>query len=175
MSCSPILSLQPRQVQRRKQQAWQYFSQAYRAQLKRNFLFAIDKYRQSIASYPTAEAHTFLGWTYSHVGNLDAAIEQCKLAITLDKEFGNPYNDIGAYLIAQGNPQEAIPYLQRALTVKRYKVPHYAHYNLARAYERLGNVLLAFKHYQQALAIDPSYFMAQQAIRSLRQSVGNAQ
>ncbi|NIO09761.1 MAG: tetratricopeptide repeat protein, partial [Deltaproteobacteria bacterium] len=47
-------------------------------------------------AFPTAEAYTFLGWTYSFMGQLNEAIEECQRAITLDPDFGNPYNDIGA-------------------------------------------------------------------------------
>ena len=58
---------------------------------------AVDLYKQSIAAYPTAEAHTFLGWTYSFMSLPDQAIEECHRAIEVDPDFGNPYNDIGAY------------------------------------------------------------------------------
>ena len=33
------------------------------------------------------------------MGQLDEAIEECHRAIRTDPDFGNPYNDIGAYLI----------------------------------------------------------------------------
>src|SRR5262249_38344426 len=58
--------------------------------------------RRSIAIHPTAEAHTFLGWTLSHLGRHEDAIAECKTAIAVDPLFGNPYNDIGAYLIELG-------------------------------------------------------------------------
>jgi len=59
------------------------------------------------------EAHTFLGWTYHFQGRIEEAIAECKLAIGLDPEFGNPYNDIGAYLIELGRFEEAIPWLEQ--------------------------------------------------------------
>ena len=34
--------------------------------------------------YPTAEAHTLLGWTYHFQGRLDDAIAECKRAIEID-------------------------------------------------------------------------------------------
>jgi tetratricopeptide (TPR) repeat protein len=64
--------------------------------------------------HPTAEAHTFLGWTYHFQGRLDDAIAECKRAIEIDPEFGNPYNDIGAYLIELKRFDGAIPWLERA-------------------------------------------------------------
>ncbi len=38
---------------------------------------------------------------------LDDAIDECKKAIAIDPEFGNPWNDTGAYLIQQGDPEAA--------------------------------------------------------------------
>ena len=54
--------------------------------------------KRSIEIPPTAEAHTYLGWTYSLQGKLDEATAECLRAIEIDPEFGNPYNDIGVYL-----------------------------------------------------------------------------
>ena len=50
------------------------FQQAYEFQMAGKYEQAIRLYQQSIAVYPTAEAHTFLGWTYSFQGRLDDAI-----------------------------------------------------------------------------------------------------
>ncbi|HYP28945.1 MAG TPA: hypothetical protein VE262_19690, partial [Blastocatellia bacterium] len=53
---------------RRKREALAFFQLAYRAQMEGELDEAVDLYKQSIDSYPTAEAHTFLGWTYSFMG-----------------------------------------------------------------------------------------------------------
>jgi len=51
-----------------------------------------------LAEEPSAEAHTFLVWVYSFERRFAEAIAECKRAIAVDPEFGNPYNDIGVYL-----------------------------------------------------------------------------
>src|SRR6266852_4918680 len=81
---------------------------------------AVKLFEQSIAVKPTAEGHTFRGWALSHEGHLDEAIEDCKQAIQLDPDFGNPYNDIGVYLMQKRHFNEAIPWLERAKLAKRY-------------------------------------------------------
>ncbi|MBI4487439.1 MAG: tetratricopeptide repeat protein, partial [Deltaproteobacteria bacterium] len=81
--------------QERITRALQLFNDAYRCQREGELEEAIRLYQKSIAVYPTAEAHTFLGWTYSFQGHYEEAIEECKKAIALDPDFGNPYNDIG--------------------------------------------------------------------------------
>ncbi|HSO75764.1 MAG TPA: hypothetical protein VLU47_13085, partial [Blastocatellia bacterium] len=61
----------------RKREALHFFQHAYEAQMRGELDEAADLYRQSIESYATAEAHTFLGWTYSFMGLRDEAIEEC--------------------------------------------------------------------------------------------------
>ena len=125
---------------------------------------AIRLYQASLAYCPTAEAHAFLGWAYSFKGHLDDAIEECKKAIEVDADFGNPYNDIGSYLIHQGKVDEAIPWLDRAITAKRYEPRHYPHCNLGRAYQAKGMLHRAIEEFEKALTIEPDYEFAQQAL-----------
>ena len=64
---------------------------------------AVDLFTRSLETEPTAEAYTFRGWAYSFAGRLPEAIEECRKAIATDPSFGNPYNDIGCYLMEQGD------------------------------------------------------------------------
>ena len=88
--------------------ALELFRRAYQFQMQGDLELAVELYRKSIATYPTAEAYTYLGWAYRFQGRLEDAIAECKRAIEIDPGFGNPYNDIGAYLIELHRPQEAI-------------------------------------------------------------------
>ena len=81
--------------------AIELWQQAYAHQLQGDLERAITLYQESIRVHPTAEAHTFLGWTYSFQGRIDEAIAECHRAIEVDPDFGNPYNDIGVYLMHQ--------------------------------------------------------------------------
>ena len=130
---------------------------------------AMDMYRKSIALHPTAEAHTYLGWAMSHLGRLDDAIAQCKKAIEVDPEFGNPYNDIGAYLIELGRPQEAVPWFERAIASKRYCCYFFAHFNLGRVLLADGQIRRAKREFERALEVEPNYLPAQRALEFLEQ------
>ena len=145
-----------------------YFQQAYEFQMKGDLSEAVNYYRLSITTYPTAEAYTFLGWTYSFMGKLDAAIQECYRAIQVDPEFGNPYNDIGAYLIEQGKPEDAIPWLKRAISTRRYASYEFPHLNLGRVYEQQGDWLTAMQEYRQALKVNPNYALASRALKRLQ-------
>jgi len=104
-------------------------------------------------------------------GKIQEAIAECKLAIGIDPEFGNPYNDIGAYLIDLKRFDEAIPWLEQALTAKRYDPRHFPYFNLGRVYLAKGLISRAREQFQQALQIDPRYTLARQAIENLRRMV----
>lgn len=147
-----------------KQEAWHCFQQAYERQMKGELEEAATLYKRSIDLHPTAEAHTFLGWTYSFMGKLDEAIEECQRAIRVDPDFGNPYNDIGAYLIERGQFDEAIPWFEKAMQAKRYESPAFPHLNLGRVYERKGKWSEAIDSYKKALTLNPDYTLAKKAL-----------
>jgi Tfp pilus assembly protein PilF len=152
----------------RQQMATRYFQQAYELQMKGQLDEAIQFYRLSIDTCPTAEAYTFLGWTYSFLGRLDDAIEQCYKAIQVDPEFGNPYNDIGAYLIEKGQLDDAVPWLKRAITATRYASYEFPHLNLGRVYEQKGDWQQAIVSYRQALSVNPNYVLAARALKRVQ-------
>jgi tetratricopeptide (TPR) repeat protein len=117
-------------TQKDQQRALELIGEAMKHQMAQEFDEAIRLYKQSIALYPTADAHTYLGWAYSFKGRLNEAIAQCEIAISLDPEFGNPYNDIGVYLMQQERLDDAIPWLERAKAAKRYEPRHFPYINL---------------------------------------------
>ena len=147
--------------------AWNVFQQAYELQMKGQLEEAVKLYKHSLDTFPTAEAYTFLGWTYSFMGQLHEAIEECQRAIRFDPDFGNPYNDIGAYLIELNQLDEAIPWFERAMQAKRYESPAFPHMNLGRVYERKGEWDQAIESYKQAVTLNPDYTAAKRAMMRL--------
>ena len=140
-----------------EKEAQRLFEEAYNYHMVGEIDRAIELYKQSIEIKPTAKAYTFLGWAYSMKGDYEKAIESCKKAIEIDPDFGNPYNDIGAYLIEMGRFEEAIPWLKRAMVAKNYEPRHFPHLNLARVYMAMGKLYDALKEIETALEIEPNY------------------
>jgi len=136
-----------------------------------DFEAAVELYQRSIEAFPTAEAHTFLGWTYSFQGDLDAAIAECKKAIAVDPDFGNPYNDIGAYLVEMGRHDEAISWLERATRAPRYEAPHFPHFNLGRVYLAKEMYSRALHEFERALEIRPDHVSAREAVAALKRKL----
>lgn len=151
-----------------EQTARELRDKAYERQMEGDLIAAIDLYTRSVKLHPTAEAYTFRGWTYSMLRDLDRAIEDCRRAIEVDPTFGNPYNDIGVYLIDQEKPDEAIPWLQKATRAPRYESRCFPWANLGRIYEARAQWTMALMHYQRSLQENPDYTIARQAVSRLR-------
>ncbi len=151
----------------RRERAMALFQEAYQHQMAGELEEAIELYKRSIELFPTAEGHTFLGWTYSFQGRWDDAIQECLQAIQVDPTFGNPYNDIGAYLVEKNMLDEAIPWFERALRAPRYESYCFPHFNLGRVYERKRMFVRALEEYKLARGENPHHLGALRAIRRL--------
>ncbi|MFQ5903930.1 MAG: tetratricopeptide repeat protein [Candidatus Binatia bacterium] len=154
----------------KSRKAEQLYNTGYLLTLMGHYEEAILLYERSLEIQPTAEAYTYLGWTYSHMGDNKRAIEEAEKAIRIDPDFGNPYNDIGVYLMDQGKEEEAIPYLEKAMRAKRYCCYQFPHYNLGRIYLKKKRYEKAREEFKKSLAIDPDYAPAREALEFLRES-----
>ena len=143
------------------------FRRAYEAQMAGELDRAVALYCKSIELGPTAEAHTFLGWTYSFQRKYREAIQECHKAIAVDPGFGNPYNDIGAYLIELGRWEEAVPWFEKAIDAPRYDPRHFPHFNLARVYIQTYEYGKAVQHLQRALELEPRYGSAKRELQRI--------
>lgn len=152
----------------KRQEAMELVGKAYQHQMRGDIDQAIGLYSQALDAFPTAEAYTFRGWARSHKGDLEGAIADCHRAIDLDPEFGNPYNDIGAYFIELDQPEDAIPWLRMALKAKRYESYCFPHYNLGRVFEGQGQMARALEHYEASVRENPAYTLAVRAVERIR-------
>ena len=155
-------------LDRKRYEANQLFHEAYEAQLANDYERAIELYKRSIETYPTAEAHTFLGWVYSFQERYDEAIEECLEAIRVDETLGNPYNDIGSYLLAKGDSYGSVRWFKRALLAPRYESYAFPHFNLGRVYENRKKFLDAARHYGLALKQKPNFREAAVGLRRMQ-------
>lgn len=146
----------------------EYFETGYRLHIDGNYDEAITFYEKSLEAFPTAETYTFLGWSLSMKGEYDKAIEECKKAVEIDPEYGNPYNDIGAYLINLEQYEEAIAWLELALKAEKYSSKEFAHYNLGVVYEKLGLWFEALAEYRKAYELNQGYIIAEKSREKLQ-------
>jgi Tfp pilus assembly protein PilF len=132
---------------------------------------AIRLFTRSLEVLPTAEAYTFRGWAYSFAGRFDDAIEECRKAIATDPSFGNPYNDIGCYLMQKGELDDAVSWFERAKKAARYEPRHFPYLNLGRLHAARGDVVAAVAEFQGALEENPDDPMALKFLETLKYRV----
>jgi Tfp pilus assembly protein PilF len=151
-----------------KQRALELWNLGVAYHLRGDFQNAIALYDESIEVYPTAEAYTFRGWAFRFLGRIDDAIAECHKAIAVDPDFGNPYNDIGSYLMSKGELDDAVEWFEKAKAAPRYEPRHYPFMNLGRLYAAKGMVLRAIEELEGALAIEPDEASCLEMIERLR-------
>jgi len=156
----------------KRQEAMELVGKAYQHHMKGEIDKALELYNRSLETYPTAEAYTFRGWARSTLRAFDEAIADCHRAIDVDPEFGNPYNDIGAYYIELEQFDDAIPWLKMALKAKRYESYCFPHFNLGRIYEAKGRLEQALEAYRAALNENPGYARAAEAVERVKARLG---
>jgi Tfp pilus assembly protein PilF len=154
-------------MKRDPETAKRFFEQAFNLQAAGQIDRAAYFYRRSIEFNPTSQAHTFLGWIYSLKGLYEDAIEECEKAIELDPEYGNPYNDIGAYLVRLKKFDEAVPWLEKALKAPKYENYCYPYLNLGYIYEKKGKWREALEYFRKSVKENPEYQPAQTALHRL--------
>jgi len=132
---------------------------------------AIRLFTRSLELSPTAEAYTFRGWALSFTGRLDEAIEECRKAIATDPGFGNPYNDIGCYLMQKGELDQAVPWFEQAKKTTRYEPRHFPYLNLGRLHAARGDVSQAVLEFEGALKENPNDPIAVRFLEQLRYRV----
>jgi Tfp pilus assembly protein PilF len=132
---------------------------------------AIRLFTCSLELEPTAEAYTFRGWAYSFQGRIDDAIEECRKAIATDPAFGNPYNDIGCYLMQKGELEEAVPWFEQAKRAPRYEPRHYPYLNLGRLHAARGDLAEAVEQFEGALGESPEDPIALRFLEALKYKV----
>ncbi|WP_290664357.1 tetratricopeptide repeat protein [Ignavibacterium sp.] len=147
--------------------ALEYFEKAYRLHIGGKIQEAIKAYRKSLQYYPTAKTHTYLGWALSLEKKFEEAIEECKIAIELDPDYGNPYNDIGTYLLALNKYDDAVYWFQNALDAKDYSTRYIPYYHLGKIYELRGSYFTALKYYSDSLELNPEFEPAKTAYYKL--------
>jgi Tfp pilus assembly protein PilF len=128
---------------------------------------AEELFARSLLVIPTAEAYTYRGWAFSFRGRYDQAIRECEKAIETDPTFGNPYNDIGCYLMQRGDLDGAVPWFEKAKTAPRYEPRHFPYLNLGRLRVAKGDIRKAVEEFQGALREHPGDPVAREFLEAL--------
>ncbi len=112
--------------------------------------------RGNVRMFPdNAEARLKLAQGLYRIGDLDAAIDECRVAIKLNPQDAKAHLQLGVILMAKQDWRAAASVLKEA--VRLDPAMTHAHYSLGSVQYSLGNVKAAIQSYRQALELQPHF------------------
>lgn len=130
--------------------------------------YALAECRRSLAHFPTAEAHLALAAVLGMLGRHEEAIGECEQAIALDPDRGQGYQALGHHLVELDRWADAHPWFALALSAPDYDARHRANFDLGRVHDHFGRLTHARDCYRAALALDPTFAHAADALARIR-------
>jgi len=116
----------------------------------------LGELRSTVRNFPDSAANRLkLAQGLYRIGDLDAAIEECRVAIRLNQDDAKAHLQLGVILMAKQDWRAAASVLKEAIRLDPAMA--HAHYSLGIAQYSLGNVKAAIQSYREALEWQP-YF-----------------
>ena len=116
---------------------------------------ALSGLRENVRTAPQSLDHRLkLAEALYRIGDLDTAIDECRVALALKPDHALAHLQLGITLMAKQDWRPAVTELRDAARLNPALTQ--AHYNLGTAYYTTGNLKGAIESYRQALALQPS-------------------
>jgi TPR repeat protein len=119
-------------------------------------VFMLGELRGNVRRSPkSADDRLKLAEGLYRIGDLDTAIDECRVAIALKPDHALAHLQLGMALMAKQDWRASLTELKEATRLKPELTQ--AHYNLGTAYYTTGNLKAAIQSYHQALVLQPSF------------------
>ena len=122
----------------------------------------------------TAEAFNLLSWCYSLEGELETAKTLCLKAIKNDPAHGAAYNDLGSYLLSEGQINESLKWFEMAKNARQYQNREFAFINAGRAYVEKRDFKRALKEFSLALTLAPDNEELHKTVNHLKETLNRS-
>jgi Tfp pilus assembly protein PilF len=132
---------------------------------------ALECFTKAFNYRDTSEVLTLLGWAHSLLGQLDKAKSYCLKAIQKDPDYGPPYNDLGSYLLAEGQIEESLKWFDLAKRSLNYQNREYPYINSGRAYMTKKDLNRALDEFSKALTLAPFHEDLHKTVEKLKKSL----
>lgn len=146
-------------------------SEGHQAILEKNHTAAIEAFSKARNYRETAEVLTLIGWTYSLMAQMEKAKSFCLKAIKQDPDYGPPYNDLGSYLLSEGQVEESIKWFELAKKAPNYQNREYPYINAGRAFMTKRKMKRALDEFSKALTLAPYHEELHQTVEKLKKSL----
>jgi tetratricopeptide (TPR) repeat protein len=149
----------------------EFLKEGHDAVFKQDQDKALDKFLKALNYKETAEILTLIGWAHSMKKNFDDAKSYCLKAIKLDPNYGPPYNDLGSYLLTEGQTGESLKWFELAKKATNYQNREYPYINAGRAYMARNEYELALNEFSKALTLAPFHEELHVTVEKLKKSL----
>ena len=129
---------------------------------------ALEHFQRATIYSNTAEALTMLGWVQAQLGNVEKAKDACLEAIKIDSDYGAAYNDLGSYLLAEKQFDQALKWFNMAKKATHYQNREYPYINSSKIHMTLKNYKEALSELEQAHNIAPYHEELQSMIQKIQ-------
>lgn len=136
---------------------------------------ARESFLRALNFQETAEAYNLIGWTYSLEGQYEKAKKFCLKAIQTDPAYGAPYNDLGSYLLAEGEVNESLKWFELAKNSRNYQNREYPYINAGRAYMGKREFKKALKEFSMALTLAPFNEELHETVQRLKETLSKSE
>ncbi|TNF29537.1 MAG: tetratricopeptide repeat protein [Deltaproteobacteria bacterium] len=135
---------------------------------------AMESFTKALNYKETAEVLTLLAWVHSMGQNYEKAKSLCLKAIQKDPDYGPPYNDLGTYLLSQGEIDESLKWFSLAKKAVNYQNREYPYINSGRAWMSKKNFEKALDEFSKALTLAPFHEELHQTVERLKKTLRRA-
>jgi hypothetical protein len=149
----------------------EFLKDGHDAVFKKDNVKALDKFTKALNYKETAEIYTLIAWAHSMKKNNEEAKSYCLKAIKLDPDYGPPYNDLGSYLLTEGQTGESLKWFELAKNAVNYQNREYPYINAGRAYMARSEYQLALDEFSKALTLAPFHEELHVTIEKLKKSL----
>jgi tetratricopeptide (TPR) repeat protein len=118
----------------------------------------------ALAKKDRAGTYDNRGVILDQLGRTAEAADDFNQAIALDPTLGDPYVNLGAMLIKQGQNQQALEQINKGLELGM-GFPHIGYYDRAVAEQMLGRYREAYFDYKKTLELEPDFAMASERLK----------
>lgn len=158
-------------IQQRKKKHQDLVHLGHQHIFEKEFFKALECFNKALNYLETAEVLTLIGWTYSLMEDLDQAKSYCLRAIQVDPDYGPPYNDLGSYLLNEGQIDESFKWFDLAKKAVNYQNREYPYINAGRAWMLKKNLTKALDEFSKALSLAPFNEELHGTVEKLKKSI----
>lgn len=158
-----------RAVDRAPENEWAQLNYGSALSARGKYADAAPHFARSYELKPGWRAADFAGFAYQHSGDLSEAQRWFGAALQLDPGLANAWFGLAQIRLAQHLPEQAVPYLKKALALEPSADGY--HYELGAALEQMAQPSAAIAEYETELRLHPYQTGARQALDRLQASV----